>query len=405
MKKFLFIVLVKIPLILLLLVLAAGSSFYLFSPVYDFAEPTPFTGENIYNPYGSVDTAQWKRANFHAHHRMWSGITNGGCTQEELLKAYKGLEYDFIGISNYQSISDYNKGTSSYLPLYEHGWGICKFHQLVFGAEKVTWKEYPFFMTLSEKQTILNQVGKDADLVVFNHPAFTRTLSSEEMRYLSGYDMIEAVSGMAASTPLWDEALSAGHLSFILANDDSHDINKLYQLARYATFVNVPTTDYSDLMLALKSGASYGLKIPNFGDGAWNVKQAENANLPVPQIKLANDTIRIQLSQKADSIRLIGQNGEKKAFVADTNYIVYPFAPGDTYVRAEAKFANGVEMYLNPFFRYSGGNPLEKQHLAEFSFYKTLAYSFGWMLVMLLELYLLYRVARIRLPRSNKRRR
>lgn len=405
MKKFLLIVFVKVPLIILLLVLAAGSTFYLFSPVYDFAEPKAFSGENIYNPYGSVDTTQWKRANFHAHHRMWGGVTNGGCSEEELLEAYKGLKYDFIGISNYQHMTDYNKGKDTYLPVYEHGWGVCKFHQLVFGAPEVTWKEYPFFMTLSEKQNILNRVSENSDLIVFNHPAFTRMLKPEEMRYLTGYDMIEAVSGMAASTNLWDEALSSGHPSFIVANDDSHNINKLYQLARFATFVNVPTTKYDDLIMALKKGATYGLKIPNFGDGDWNVKQAENAKLPVPSVKFVNDTIRIQLSQKADSIRLIGQNGEKKAFAADTSYIEYPFSAKDTYVRAEAKFENGVDMYLNPFFRYHGGNPLAKQHLAHFSFAKTLLYSFFWMIVLLIELYLIYRIAKIKLPGSNKRRR
>ncbi|MGL5786737.1 MAG: hypothetical protein ACRCX4_07970 [Bacteroidales bacterium] len=405
MKKVLFVLFVKIPLIILLLILAIGSTFYLFSPVYDFEEPKPFAGENIYNPYADVDTSQWKRANFHAHHRMWGGVTNGGCSEEELLEAYKGLNYDFIGISNYQHMTDYNKGKDTYLPVYEHGWGICKFHQLVFGAENATWKEYPFFMTLSEKQNILNSVGKGADLIVFNHPRFTRGLKPEEMHYLTGYDMIEAVSGMASSTNLWDEALSAGHSSFIVANDDSHNINKLYQLARYATFVNVPTTKYDDLILALKKGATYGLRIPNFGDGALDIKKKENANLPVPAVSFENDTITIRLSQKADSIRIIGQNGERKAFVADTNMLVYPFAKADTYVRAEAKFANGVDMYLNPFFRYSGGNPLAKQDLAKFSFAKTLLYSFAWMIILIILLYLIYRVVILKSPSSKKRRR
>lgn len=403
MKKVFLILFVKIPLIILLLATTIGSSFYLFSPIYNFDEPTPFAGTKIYNPYSGIDSSNWKRANFHAHHRMWGGVTNGGCSEDELLNAYKSLNYDFIGISNYQHMTDYNKGTEFYLPVYEHGWGITKFHQLVFGADQVTWKEYPFFMGLSEKQNVLNRVQEGADLIVFNHPRFTRGLKKEDMRYLTGYNLIEAVSGMASSADLWDEALSSGHASFIVANDDSHNINKLYQLARNVTFVNVNTTKYSDLTEALKRGATYGLKVPNFGDGDWEIKKAKNDSLPKPlNIALLNDTLRLRLDQAADSIRIIGQGGISKQIVKDTTYIEYVIQPEDTYIRAEARFGNGVDMYFNPLFRYTNDQPLAKQELAHYSFIKTLLYSFVWLIAILVQLFLLYKV--IVFPLNPKRR-
>ncbi len=50
-------------LLLVLAVLGTG-----FSPVYDFRDPHPFSGPDIFNPYRGLDTANcWKRANFHTH--------------------------------------------------------------------------------------------------------------------------------------------------------------------------------------------------------------------------------------------------------------------------------------------------------------------------------------------------
>lgn len=47
------------------------------SPIYDFAEPRPFSGPDIFNPYrdGGDSAFCWKRANFHTHTRV-KGILN-----------------------------------------------------------------------------------------------------------------------------------------------------------------------------------------------------------------------------------------------------------------------------------------------------------------------------------------
>ena len=39
--------------------------------IYDFAEPEPFSGPDIFNPYRNMDTTHcWKKANFHTHSRV-----------------------------------------------------------------------------------------------------------------------------------------------------------------------------------------------------------------------------------------------------------------------------------------------------------------------------------------------
>jgi len=45
---------------------------YFMAPVYDFPAPQSFSGKKIYNPYESMDSNQWKKANFHFHAHAWA---------------------------------------------------------------------------------------------------------------------------------------------------------------------------------------------------------------------------------------------------------------------------------------------------------------------------------------------
>ena len=63
-------------LLMLIIVLAMFIVMTSGSLVYDFAEPRPFSGPDIYNPYRNVDTTLgWKRAALHTHSRV-EGIFN-----------------------------------------------------------------------------------------------------------------------------------------------------------------------------------------------------------------------------------------------------------------------------------------------------------------------------------------
>ena len=69
MKTFLRI-LWKSPTVLLLvaLVLVLATE---FSLIYDFRQPEPFTGPDIFNPYSALDTAQcWKKSVFHTSYSL-----------------------------------------------------------------------------------------------------------------------------------------------------------------------------------------------------------------------------------------------------------------------------------------------------------------------------------------------
>ena len=103
---------------------------YSLAPIYKFQEPEPFAGVQWYNPYHDIDTGNWHRANFHFHTQRWAGITAGKGTEEECYEQYKRLGYAVSALSHYQHITEFQKDSPYYIPVYEHGFGIRKKHDL-----------------------------------------------------------------------------------------------------------------------------------------------------------------------------------------------------------------------------------------------------------------------------------
>lgn len=338
---------------------------YFTVPVYDFPVPHPFTGEKVFNPYEGMDSTRWKKANFHFHVAAWGGLTSGrNNTVEEFWRIYKKLGYDLPYISDYQKINTFNKDSSFYLPVYEHGFGLRKKHQMLIGARKVLWLDYSLFQNCSHKQHILNLLRDQSEIVAIAHPDWESGYSREDMMRLSNYDLIEVLDNNWRSVPLWDVALSSGHPAFILADDDAHDISNPYQIGRCCTFINVPELKSADIILSLKEGKAFGADI-YMSEGETFDQKAERARLiPVlNSVEFRDDTLWVEASREALKFVFIGQNGKIKKTEYFAKKAAYRMQPEDTYIRTEIMFFNryggpGTIFYLNPVFRYSGSKPV-----------------------------------------------
>lgn len=111
---------------------------YTQSPVFNFAETRPFSGEKIFNPYQQVK-GRVVKANFHAHAKAWGGLTNGHNSAEELMGSYHDKGYAFAGVSNYFATNPLNEG----LKVYEHGINLMKSHKLAINPSSVVYFDYP----------------------------------------------------------------------------------------------------------------------------------------------------------------------------------------------------------------------------------------------------------------------
>ncbi|MCX6245107.1 MAG: hypothetical protein NTU98_10425 [Bacteroidetes bacterium] len=338
--------------------------FYFTAPVYDFQPSQPFSGEKIHNPYAGMDSSHWRKSNFHFHLRAWGGLTSGrNNTTDEFWKTYKKLGYTASYVSDYMRINTFNKDSVFYIPVYEHGIGIRKKHQILIGAEKVLWFDYSLVQNLNHKQHILNLLRNQNEIVAIAHPDWEAGYSLDDMKLLSNYDLLEVLDNNWRSVPQWDVALSSGHPVYILADDDAHDISNPYQIGRCCTYINSPTLHSADLVKALKEGKSFGAEIYMSEGETFDQKAFRAEQVPtLESVEIRNDTLFVRADQKAFKFNFVGQNGKSMKLARYTSSAWYRILPEDTYIRTEITFFNqyggpGTVFYLNPVFRSKDENP------------------------------------------------
>ena len=326
-------------------------------PVYRFRAPRAFSGEDIFNPYAALDTAQgWKRANFHTHTRVKGPWPMNECPEwpSYVDSVYRVLGYDIVTFSNHNEITTHPYDTALQVNVYEHGYSIPQYHLLVFGSEKVNHWDPLLPLTASQKQFALDYLGKTSDFIQMNHPYRVRFSRKSHLEKVSGYEIMELDTHISTENEYWDWALSAGHYSFGLANDDLHFPDRHEKIAIRCNFVQTPSGRYEDIRKALLGGCYYSMRVPDYGNGDWEEKIARNHQLPkVENIGLRNgNTIFMKLSHKADSIRVNGRDHATLALAVQTDSLSYTFRPEDPFARFTAFFPDGAVIYSNPFARY-----------------------------------------------------
>ena len=324
----------RVVAILLLFLIAIPS---LLAPVYRFPTPQPFTGASLWNPYAHL-LGPWQKVNLHAHGKAWGGVTNGKQTDEEVVRAYKQRGYAVAGVSNYASIAAF-RGVDT-IPLYEHGYNIPKIHQLAIGARRVVWLDFPFWQTLDQKQFIIDRVGAAADLVSINHPNTGYT--DEDMRNLTGYQLIEIVNGPFPVEDVWDAALSAGHVVWALGNDDAHDVTNLKRTFIAWNMINAPGASAAEIIGALRQGRSYAVSLVG-----------NNADAALDSLDVKDATMTVRSSGVPATYLFVGQDGAVRGTANQVTEASYTFAATDTYIRTVIRTPNMV-MYVNPVLRYDG---------------------------------------------------
>lgn len=350
-------------------------------PVYRFRAPRPFTGKDIFNPYASLDTAAgWKRANFHTHTRVKGPWPMNECPQWPAYvdSVYRELDYDIVTFSNHNEITTHPYDTALQVNVYEHGYSIPQYHLLVFGSREVNHWDPLLPLTASQKQFALEYLGKTSDFIQMNHPYRVRFSKKSHLEKLSGYQIMELDTHISTENEYWDWALSAGHYSFGLANDDLHFPDRHEKIAIRCNFVQTPSGRYEDLRKALLGGCYYSMRVPDYGNGDWEEKIARNHELPTVQnIGLEGSTLYIKLSQPADSIRVNGQDHATLSLACGVDSLAYTLRADDPFARFTAFFPDGAVIYSNPFARYdaSAGNFPPKEAPQPVNWLLTLLYN------------------------------
>jgi hypothetical protein len=354
--KYLFKVIICFFLGIFIIISVAFISEYIINTKYTFPEPHTFRGNHLYNPYQGMDSTKWRLANFHVHTRLFFGITNGAPDSNKYLDSlYKYFGYNIIGISNYQSIDTFESKNNWFVPVYEHGYQYYKNHQLVLNAKKVSWLDYVFRQTLSNKQFVIDHLKKDTSVILtIVHPSKREAYSFRDFKYLSNYNCLEIANNIDLFTSYYDTILSSGHPVFIMADDDAHDLTKISEGCHSFNLINSDLVRDS-ILHALKTGRSVGV---NFNISSYKTNEEKKAALKklpeITSITLKNDTFTVRLNEPVDTIKFIGYQGKERERVNNCAVGVCLFSKEDTYLRTEIKCYDGTIYFLNPVFRYNG---------------------------------------------------
>ena len=400
MRKLLHILYTAVASLLLLLLMAVWATSV--SPIYSFREPRPFRGPDIFNPYAALDTAQgWKRANFHTHTRVKGPFPPNECEAwpQETYDTYRKLGYDIVTFSNHNELTTHPFDPSLQVNVYEQGYSPFKFHKLVFGSAGVIHWDPLLPVLTSQMQFELDYLGKGSDFIQMNHPYRTIGLTEVDMKALSGYEIMELDTHVSTQNEYWDQALSAGHYSFGLANDDLHHARSARHIAIRCNFLCTPSARYEDLKNTLLGGCYYAMRVPNYGDGDWEEKIERNHKLPkICTIGLEGSKIFMTLSQKADSIRVNGQDHATLLLARDTDRVEYTLGADEPFARMTAYFPGGEVIYTNPFARYDASvsaSPMDNTP-QRVNWGLTVLYNLLVLALMAVTLYLFVRLYRKR---------
>ena len=164
---------------------------------------------------------------------------------------------------------------------------------------------------------------------------------------------MELDSGRSTENSYWDIALSSGHYSFGVANDDLHDPDNSRKIARRCNFIQTKSSDYKDIIEALNGGCYYSMRLPDYGNGDWTEKIERNKQLPaIENIGVEGTTLFIRLSEPADSIVITSDCGRRQRVSTSADTARYTLRDDDSYARFTAYFPEGEVIYTNPFARY-----------------------------------------------------
>lgn len=353
----------------------------IFVPVYVFDEPVPFHGDYLLNPYQDIDSTWWKCCNFHGHTRQYGGITNGRNNGNAVYDSmYRLFGYDHVGISDYNKVNIFeNDKDPGYIPGYEHGYNVWKTHQVCLGTKKVRRIDYFFYQTLSHKQHMLNKLGEQNRVVAVAHPSFVDgSYNVRDMKYLSNYKLLEVLNGFVNSPEHWDMALTNGHLVYLIADDDTHDVLKINDIALRVSYLNAKDNDADQLYDALLSGKAVGVDFHLDRKEKMDDKVARfKRDIPyLNHARLDGTHFDLSVTKPFQKVEFIGQNG---TVLKEENYnktdsvsmAYYDIQPSDLYVRTVLTFFDGSTMWLNPVTRHESSD-IAKQRLDHISYFWTI---------------------------------
>lgn len=326
--------------------------------------PTRFSGPNIYDPYGGVESQKWKKTALHLH-------TDHGFprierhTPREVFEAYGEEGYDIRILTDYHKITDLSLEQGFNIPAYEWGMNVNKRHFLVVGAPKVRMDAFPLFALDGNIQHVIDEFRSNRVFLVVNHPAMRKAFTPEELAKHHNYNAIEVLTRNGDHPEYLDAPLTAGRPVFAMAADDCHFLpDDLSVVQKYQTDLKFflrniqfrPTGQPFRRYILLKTESMDAVSIwESLCKGRYVAVRKEEQFQEDPGMGdvglRGNNQVFFSFKGERGTIRFIGEGGKELKKVENAAFAQYTMQPDDPYVRVEAETESSLIM-SNPFFRY-----------------------------------------------------
>ena len=100
---------------------------------------------------------------------------------------------------------------------------------------------------------------QSSTFVALAHPGLRDGFSKEDLKYLKGYTFMEVLGPYFNSMSLWHYTLSVGNLSWLLANDHTHDLTKQAP-GHFFSLISTNLKNKQNILASMKSGKRVAYK-------------------------------------------------------------------------------------------------------------------------------------------------
>ena len=287
----------------------------------------------LVSTYTNSPDAFWMKGNLHTH----TTRSDGRQDPQHVINHYSQLGYDFLALSDHDTLSDYSNVDNCGMVLISAN-EICggAEHLLHIGADKHITRK-------GDTQSVLDELAGEKGFAVLCHPNWTRNFnhySYELLNDLQGHVGIEIYNGLvefhpgnADSTDKWDRLLATGKLIWGFANDDTHTIERSHI---GWNVVQVAERTPEAILEALRRGRFYA-----------------SSGVVINHITCNGLTVNIRTSN-AERIAVYSDNGKLEHFV-DSNELTYDASSiNASLIRIQCLGPGATKAWTQPFLIRGG---------------------------------------------------
>jgi hypothetical protein len=310
------------------------------------------------SPYAQTQqaTQRWFKGNTHIH----TSRSDGDSTPEEVTKWYKENGYNFLFITDHETITPVETLNSQFGSsggfLVFYGQEITDrlnkkpYHVNGLGLTTVVMPKHGTTI-VQNVQLNIDAVRRAGGVPQVNHPNFGWALTHTEISQLKNVNLMEIYNGhplvnnlggggVPSVEEIWDKLLTAGKLIYGVASDDVHSVRKLGDRSVPTpghgwVMVNAATLDQKSVMEALDRGDFYA-----------------STGVELESYFVTESEIRIAVKQERWSkyrIQFVGRNG-KILNEALESPAAYKIRGNEGYIRVRVLESNGKMAWTQPVF-------------------------------------------------------